>query len=75
MRAIISQLNTLGKTVFFSSHSISEVEKICHRVGILVQGRLARVVNQKEWSGTEGKLEEIFVETVQPSLVASGGIT
>ncbi|MBK8576016.1 MAG: ABC transporter ATP-binding protein [Elusimicrobia bacterium] len=64
MREIIHGLNQKGKTIFFSSHSISEVEKLCHRVGILVSGRLARVVNQSEWAGEHGRLEEIFVSTV-----------
>ncbi|HRY30173.1 MAG TPA: ABC transporter ATP-binding protein [Elusimicrobiota bacterium] len=68
MRELLLSLNKAGKTVFFSSHSISEVEKVCHRVGILVNGRLARVVEQGEWAGKEGHLEEIFVETV-----SSGG--
>lgn len=63
MRELIQALNGKGKTIFFSSHSISEVEKLCHRVGILVEGRLVRVVDQKEWvNGTH--LEEIFVSTV-----------
>lgn len=66
MREIIHGLNQKGKTVFFSSHSISEVEKLCHRVGILVGGRLARVVDQSEWVGEHGRLEEIFVSTVAP---------
>jgi ABC-type multidrug transport system ATPase subunit len=52
--------------MFFSSHSISEVEKLCHRVGILVNGRLARVVDQSEWRAEHGRLEEIFVSTVAP---------
>jgi ABC-2 type transport system ATP-binding protein len=66
MREIIHGLNQKGKTIFFSSHSISEVEKLCHRVGILVSGRLARVVDQSEWAGEHGRLEEIFVATVAP---------
>lgn len=66
MRELIHTLNTKGKTVFFSSHSISEVEKLCHRVGILVNGRLARVVDQSEWRQEHGRLEEIFVATVAP---------
>jgi ABC-2 type transport system ATP-binding protein len=66
MRELIHQLNNQGKTVFFSSHSISEVEKLCHRVGILVNGRLARVVDQSEWRAEHGRLEEIFVSTVAP---------
>ncbi|MBP9127734.1 MAG: ABC transporter ATP-binding protein [Elusimicrobia bacterium] len=69
MRELIHQLNTKGKTVFFSSHSISEVEKLCHRVGILVNGRLARVVDQSEWKSEHGRLEEIFVSTVAPDHV------
>jgi ABC-2 type transport system ATP-binding protein len=66
MREIIHGLNQKGKTIFFSSHSISEVEKLCHRVGILVGGHLARVVDQSEWAGEHGRLEEIFVSTVAP---------
>jgi ABC-2 type transport system ATP-binding protein len=66
MRELIHGLNQKGKTIFFSSHSISEVEKLCHRVGILVGGQLARVVDQSEWVGEPGRLEEIFVSTVAP---------
>lgn len=75
MRQLILELNTRGKTILFSSHSISEVEKISHRVGILVKGKLIRIIEQKEWAGKEGTLEELFIETVQPSLVESGGIS
>lgn len=66
MRDIIQHLNGQGKTIFFSSHSISEVEKVCHRVGILVKGRLVRTVTQQEWSHEPGALESIFVQTVAP---------
>jgi ABC-2 type transport system ATP-binding protein len=64
MRDMIAGLNKSGKTVLFSSHSISEVEKLCHRVGIMVKGRLARVVPQAEWESAPGRLEDIFVQTV-----------
>jgi ABC-2 type transport system ATP-binding protein len=64
MRDMIAGLNKAGKTVFFSSHSISEVEKLCRRVGIMVKGRLARTVTQEEWSAAPGQLEKIFVDTV-----------
>ncbi|HOW28530.1 MAG TPA: ABC transporter ATP-binding protein [Elusimicrobiota bacterium] len=64
MRELIQSLNAQGKTVFFSSHSISEVEKVCHRVGILVKGRLQRVISQSEWSQTAGGLEGLFVDVV-----------
>ncbi len=64
MRELLLQLNEHGKTIFFSSHIISEAEKICHRVGIMHQGQLSRVLEKKEWSGHEGRLEELFLETI-----------
>lgn len=65
MRDMILQLNSVGKTVLFSSHMIAEVEKIAHRGGILVNGQLKQVLNSKEWAGKPGNLEKIFVETVK----------
>ncbi len=65
IRELISQFNGEGKTVFLSSHSISELEKITDRVFILVQGRLAKTVARAEWENTQGGLEEIFVRTVR----------
>ena len=65
IRDLISQLNGEGKTIFLSSHSISELEKVTDRVFILVQGRLAKTVARAEWESTPGGLEEIFVRTVK----------
>lgn len=64
MRQRLLKLNEKGKTIFFSSHIISEAEKLCHRIGIMHQGRLARVLTRNEWAGQEGKLETLFLETV-----------
>ncbi len=40
MREIILWLKAPGKTIFFNSHLLSEVEQICDRVAILAQGEL-----------------------------------
>jgi ABC-2 type transport system ATP-binding protein len=64
MRQMLLELNRQGKTIFFSSHMISEAEKLCHRVGILHEGRLARIIEKSEWEGREGRLEELFLETL-----------
>ncbi|MGI6570168.1 MAG: ATP-binding cassette domain-containing protein [Caldicoprobacterales bacterium] len=53
-----------GKTIVFSSHTMSEVEKLCDRIGIIHKGRL---VAQNSVAGLreefQGKnLEDIFVE-------------
>jgi ABC-2 type transport system ATP-binding protein len=40
VRDIIKRLKDEGKTVFFSSHELGEVETVCDRVAILHQGKL-----------------------------------
>lgn len=40
---IIGEVKEEGRTVFFSSHVLSEVERVCDRVGIIREGRLAAV--------------------------------
>jgi len=70
MREFLTQLKSEGKTIFFSSHIISEVEKISDRVGILMDGKLIRVLEQSDWIGEPGKLEQIFVETVSVKMPA-----
>ena len=40
MREIIHRLHELGKTVFFSSHILSDVEELCDRIAFLDKGSL-----------------------------------
>lgn len=40
MRNIILSLHAQGKTIFFNSHILSEVEQICDRIAILAQGEM-----------------------------------
>jgi len=64
MRQLLQDLNKQGKTILFSSHIISEAEKLCHRVGILHRGNLTRIIERASWAGKEGRLEELFLETI-----------
>ena len=43
IRDVILGLKARGKTVFFSSHILQDVEMICDRVGILSEGKLLKV--------------------------------
>ena len=43
VRDIILRLKDEGKTIFFSTHILPDVEMICDRVGILVKGQLRAV--------------------------------
>lgn len=40
VRGLIEEENRRGKTVFISSHMLSEIEKLCHRVSIMNNGKL-----------------------------------
>ncbi len=61
---IILELKGLGKTVFFSSHILSDVERFCDRVGIIVGGRL-RLEGRLDSLLTVGEtLEDLFLREV-----------
>src|SRR5258708_22941559 len=68
----IRECRDRGKTVIFSTHIMSEVEKLCDTIGIiqsgklLVEGSLAQL--RDRYAGDE--LEEIFVQLVTPHYVA-----
>ncbi len=63
VRDIILQLKDHGKTIFFSTHILPDVEMICDRIGILVKGRLRAVGTVHELVGTAAVTSvEILVE-------------
>ena len=65
VRDIILSLRDQGKTVFFSTHIISDVEMICDRVGILAKGTMLAV----------GRIEDLVNRhTAQSVEVVSEGI-
>jgi ABC-2 type transport system ATP-binding protein len=45
---ILAQLRDDGRTIFFSSHVLSEVERVCDRVAIIRTGRLMALHNVDE---------------------------
>lgn len=65
VREIIQRLKSEGKTVFFSSHELGEVETVCDRIAILHQGELkteGRVSDLLRQHGTN--LEQIFLKII-----------
>jgi ABC-2 type transport system ATP-binding protein len=65
VREIIERLKNEGKTVFFSSHELGEVETVCDRVAIIHQGDLKAVGSVSEITGEHhGNLEKAFLEIV-----------
>lgn len=48
-----------GTTIFFSSHNLSEVQRICDRVGIIKEGRLVKVESVEDIMKTRAKTVHI----------------
>ncbi len=57
MRDLLRRLAGAGKTVFISSHVLSEVQQICTRVAIINGGRLVRVAPVAELLTASGEFE------------------
>lgn len=64
IRDIILKLKGDGKTVFFSSHILSDAEMICDRVGILNKGRLLNVGKLNEILEARIRYIEVIVEGI-----------
>ena len=65
VREIIQRLKNEGKTVFFSSHELGEVETVCDRVAIINQGELkteGRVADLIEQH--QANLERVFLNII-----------
>ncbi len=62
VRELLLAARKSGKTIFISSHLLSEIEMICDRVAILDRGRVARL----------GKTSELLESTNQCEVVVQG---
>lgn len=70
IRDIILRLKDDGKTVFFSTHIIPDVEMICDRVGILMKGELVNVGRLDEIINAGVKYIEIIARNISKELIA-----
>jgi ABC-2 type transport system ATP-binding protein len=65
VRHIIQRLKNEGKTVFFSSHELGEVETICDRVAIINQGELLVEGSVADLAKKyQTNLEQIFLKVI-----------
>ena len=61
---ILKEENSRGTTVFLSSHTLSEVQKMCRRVGIIKEGKIAAVEDIETLR--KKQLRKIQVEFAHP---------
>jgi len=69
IRDILRELTASGVTIFFSSHIMEVVEKLCTRVGVIENGRLVAEgtlaeLRQRAGEGADAALEDVFLQLV-----------
>lgn len=64
-RRIIAGLRERGKTVFFSSHELSEVELVCDELAILARGQVVAHGRARELVRPAESLEQYFLRVVR----------
>ncbi len=73
-RDLILELKKAGKTVFFSSHELSEAELICDRIAIMKEGQCVFGGAVKDIAGDGGRnLERIFLSVLKGFPVGQKG--
>jgi ABC-2 type transport system ATP-binding protein len=74
VRDLMEELKREGKTVFFSTHILSDAEALCDRVAIIHKGELRQVGEVEELtSSVEGKVEVIWQGTLVPGAMKALG--
>jgi len=67
LRKILTDLKKAGRTIFFSSHELSEVELICDSIAIIKEGRLVKagLIHEVLGAHKDLHLERFFLETIR----------
>ncbi len=74
LRDLILDLKRRGKTVFFSSHILSDAEAICDRIAVLDRGGLVAEGPIGKLLGSKVKSYELQISGAQPDAVKDLGI-
>lgn len=66
----LRSMASAGSAILFSSHVTETVERLCDRVVLLHEGRVARELERSDWGAGDdlhSPLEKLFLDTLQPA--------
>lgn len=73
---LLRELTNNGTTVFMSSHNLAEVEKVCNRVGIIKEGKIAAIENIQTLKEKHiFTVQVFFTEAFDKSVFAIEGVS
>jgi ABC-2 type transport system ATP-binding protein len=72
---LIRKENARGVTVFFSSHILGEVQRLCNRVGIIREGKIAEISDIRSLQQNNYKKVRVIAEGLNPASFDLPGVT
>ncbi len=72
---LIRKENGRGVTVFFSSHILGEVQRLCNRVGIIREGKIAEISDIRTLQQNNYKKVRVEAPGLDPKLFDLPGVT
>jgi len=72
---LIRQENARGVTVFFSSHILGEVQRLCNRVGIIREGKIVEISDIRTLQQNNYKKVNVTAEGLSPATFDLPGVT
>ena len=64
VKSLIQELKEEGKTIFFSSHILSDIEELCDRIAIIHKGDLLYTGTLDDFIQDGNNLEERFIKVI-----------
>ncbi len=67
LKKLLLQKRAEGKTIFFSSHILSDIDEICDRIGVIHDGQLVYVGKPADFKAAhkQTELEHAFLHAIQ----------
>jgi ABC-2 type transport system ATP-binding protein len=72
---LIRKENARGVTVFFSSHILGEVQRLCSRVGIIREGKIVEISDIRSLQRNSFKKVRVRAERLDPAVFDLPGVT
>lgn len=72
---LIREENGRGVTVFFSSHILGEVQRLCNRVGIIREGKIVEISDIRTLQQNNYKKVSVMAAGLHPDAFAMPGVT
>ncbi len=72
---LMRQEHARGVTIFFSSHILGEVQRLCNRVGIIREGRLVEISDIRTLQQNNYKKVRVTADSLPPAAFNLPGVT